>query len=136
MTDADGSDLAKFWREYYLTSGVAIPIGAHVNFRPSVLVRYVPSAPIMGEVDACFLFYERLWLGAGYRGGKRVSIDGADNILIGIVQFQITNFLSAGYAYDFYLNRDGAYNSGTHEIMIGWDISGRGKDKISSPRFF
>jgi type IX secretion system PorP/SprF family membrane protein len=136
LTDSDGADLARFWREYYATTGVVIPMGANVNFRPSLLVRYVPSAPVMGEVDASFIFFNRLWVGAGYRGGKRISIDGTDNILIGLVQFQITNFLSAGYAYDFYLNRNGAFNSGTHEFMIGWDISGRGKDKISSPRFF
>lgn len=136
LTDTDGADLARFWREYYATGGVVLPIGANVNFRPSAMVRFVPSAPVMGEIDAAFIFHERLFVGAGYRGGKRIDLAGADNVVKGFVQFQITNYLNAGYAYDFYANRNGAYNSGTHEFMIGWDLTGRGKDKVSSPRFF
>jgi type IX secretion system PorP/SprF family membrane protein len=136
LTDAAGADLAKFWRQYYATGGVVLPIGANVNFRPSALVRFVPSAPVTSEVDAAFIFRERLFLGAGYRFGKRIDFSGMDNVLIGTVEFEITSFLRAGYAYDFYLNQDGTYNSGTHELMIGWDLTGRGKDKVSSPRFF
>ncbi len=136
LTDADGADLAKFWRQYYATGGVVLPIGANVDFRPSALVRFVPAAPVMSEANATFIFRERLFLGAGYRFGKRIDMSGVDNVLIGTVAFEITSFLRAGYAYDFYLNQNGMYNSGTHEIMIGWDLTGRGKDKISSPRFF
>lgn len=136
LTDSEGADLARFWREYYATGGVVLPVTDNVNFRPSAIVRYVPSAPVLAEVDAAFIFRERLFVGAGYRGGKRIDFSGADNVIIGMVEFEITSFLRAGYSYDFYLNRTGAYNSGTHEFMIGWDLTGRGKDKISSPRFF
>jgi type IX secretion system PorP/SprF family membrane protein len=136
MTDANGANLARFWREYYATGGVVIPIGANVNFRPSALVRFLPSAPVMTEIDAAFIFNERLFIGAGYRGGKRIDFQGVDNVIVGMIEFEITSFLRAGYSYDFYANRDGAYNSGTHELMIGWDLTGRGKDKVSSPRFF
>lgn len=136
FTEADGADFAKFYRQYYLTSGVVLPISDRVDFRPSILLKYVQAAPLAGEVDASFIFFQRLFLGVGYRTSKRVDVAGTDNVAIGIVQFQITNYLSAGYAYDYYLNRNGTYNSGTHEFMIGWDITGRGKPKISSPRFF
>ena len=60
---------------------------------------------------------------------------GTDNMLVGIVEVGITNFLRFGYSYDYYLNRTGNYNSGTHEFMLGFDISGI-KTKMSSPRFF
>jgi type IX secretion system PorP/SprF family membrane protein len=136
FTEADGADFSKFYRQYYLTSGVVVPISENVDFRPSILLKYVQAAPLAGEVDASFIFYERLFLGAGFRTAKRVDIAGTDNVAVGIVQFQITNFLSAGYSYDYYINRNGTYNSGTHEFMLGWDISGRSKPRISSPRFF
>ncbi|HTF03403.1 MAG TPA: PorP/SprF family type IX secretion system membrane protein, partial [Bacteroidia bacterium] len=135
-TNVEGANLAQFYRQYYLTSGVVIPVSDNVDFRPSILMKYVHAAPVVGELDAAFIFKERLFLGAGFRTGKRIDMKGTDNMLIGLIEFEITNFLRAGYAYDFYLNRNGAYNSGTHEIMIGWDISGNGKTKVSSPRFF
>ncbi|MDF2455796.1 MAG: hypothetical protein K0R51_1789 [Cytophagaceae bacterium] len=136
LTDAPGANRAKFHRQLYLTSGVVIPVSAAVDFRPSVLVKYVGAAPAVAEIDGSFIFYEKLFLGAGFRSAKRINMAGMDNMLIGIVQFQFTEYLSAGYAYDYYLNRNGTYNSiGTHEIMLGFDIS-RNKTRMSSPRFF
>jgi type IX secretion system PorP/SprF family membrane protein len=136
LTDAPGADLAKFYRQYYLTAGIVVPLSKNLDLRPSVLLKYVQAAPLLGEVDATFIIHKRLYLGAGYRVDKRVDIGGTDNMLIGIIQFEITNFLRVGYSYDYYLNRNGGYNNGgTHEIMLGWDISCN-KTKMSSPRFF
>ncbi|MDZ4756845.1 MAG: type IX secretion system membrane protein PorP/SprF [Bacteroidota bacterium] len=135
LTDASGADKAKFYRQYYLTTGVVLPLTKSVDFRPSILMKYVQSAPVVGEIDASFIFFEKLFLGAGYRVGKRINMTGTDNMLIGILQFQMSNAFSFGYSYDYYLNRNGQYNSGTHEFMIGWDLS-RTKTKMTSPRFF
>jgi type IX secretion system PorP/SprF family membrane protein len=135
MTSTSSADQAKFFRQYYLTSGVVIPINKVVDFRPSVLLKYVGAAPLVVDVNGSFIFFQRLFVGVGYRVGKKVNISGADNMVIGILQLSITDYLSVGYAYDYYLNRTGAYNSGTHEIMLGWDIS-HTKTKMSNPRFF
>lgn len=135
LTNASGADLAKFSRQYYLTSGVVIPVTRKIDFRPSILVKYIKAAPAVGEINGSFIFFQKLYLGAGFRTSKRIDIAGTDNMLIGIVQFQIAPSLGFGYAYDYYLNRTGKYNSGTHEFMLGWDISGI-KTKMSAPRFF
>ncbi len=136
FTEAAGAGNAKFYRQYFLTSGVVIPVSKSVDFRPSLLFKYVESAPIVGEIDASFIFFKKLFIGAGYRADKRVNLAGMDNMLIGIIEFDITPALRLGYSYDYYLNRTGSYNrAGTHEIMIGWDISCN-KTKMSSPRFF
>lgn len=134
-THSAGADLAKFYRQYYLTSGVVIPVNETINFRPSLLVKYVNAAPAIAEIDGTFIFYQRLFVGAGYRAGKRINMPGVDNMLIALAEFEITRSLRIGYSYDYYLNQTGAYNSGTHEFMAGWDIS-RNKTKLSSPRFF
>ncbi len=136
LTNAVGADQAKFYRQYYFTTGVVLPITKSVDFKPSLLVKYVKAAPAVGEIDAAFIFYQKVLLGAGYRVGKRINMPGTDNMLIGIVQFQISQYFRVGYSYDYFLNRNGAYNSGgTHEIMLGWDVSCI-KTKMSSPRFF
>jgi hypothetical protein len=87
------------------------------------------------ELDGAFIFYNKLFVGAGYRTSKRIDIPGTDNMLIGIIEYEILDHLRLGYSYDQFLNRTGDYNSGTHEIMLGWDI-GITKTKLASPRFF
>jgi type IX secretion system PorP/SprF family membrane protein len=135
LTNVVGADQAKFFRQYYFTTGVVLPLSKNVDFKPSALIKYVKAAPAVGEVDGAFIFCQKFLIGAGYRTGKRINMTGTDNMLIGIVQFQISKFLRVGYSYDYFLNRNGSYNSGTHEIMLGWDVSGV-KTKMSSPRFF
>lgn len=136
FTNAVDADNAKFYRQFYLTSGVVIPMGKSVDFRPSILLKYVQGAPFVGEIDASFILFKKVFLGVGYRGSKRINMSGMDNILVGIVEYDITRYLRIGYSYDFYLNRNELYNTGgTHEIMLGWDI-GFNKTKLSSPRFF
>ena len=135
INDASGDNQAKFYRQYYLTSGIVLPVNENIDFKPAILVKYVNAAPAIGDIEGTFIFLQRLFVGAGYRVDKRVNIPGTDNMLIGIAEYEVTSYLRIGYSYDFYLNQTGTYNSGTHEFMIGWDIS-RNKTKLSSPRFF
>jgi hypothetical protein len=87
------------------------------------------------EVTASFLVFRNVFIGAGFRTNKRVNMSGTDNMLIGILELDITHYLRLGYSYDYYLNRGGRYNSGTHEVMLGWDI-GKDKSKTKDPRYF
>jgi type IX secretion system PorP/SprF family membrane protein len=135
FTSTDKDDEARFYRQYYLTSGIVLPLGENFDFRPSALFKYVEGGPFVSELNASFIFFQKLFLGAGFRTGKRVNMPGTDNMLIGIVEFYILPSLRIGYSYDYYLDRKGNYNNGTHEFMLGWDISGF-KTKMSSPRFF
>jgi len=135
LATAPDANNAKFSRQYYLTSGVVIPLGTNLDFRPSILLKYVNAAPPVGEIEASFIFFQKLFIGGGYRVNNRINMPGTDNMLVGILEVEITSFLRLGYSYDYYLNRNGMYNSGTHEIMLGFDISGI-KTKMSSPRFF
>ncbi|MES2701454.1 MAG: type IX secretion system membrane protein PorP/SprF [Bacteroidota bacterium] len=135
LTHAPGANRAKFFRQYYLTAGFVVPVTEKIDFRPSVLIKCVNTAPAVADVNGTFIFYQRLYLGAGYRVGKRINMPGTDNILVGLAQFEITRSVRIGYSYDYYLNQTGNYNSGTHEFMLGWDVS-HNRTKLSSPRFF
>jgi hypothetical protein len=70
------------------------------------------------------LMYEKFELGVSYRFDDSVSA---------IVGFQLTPGIRAGYAYDYTLSNLGNYNSGTHEIILLFDIL---NNKLRSPRFF
>ena len=136
LSNSASTDMAKFYRQSYFTTGVVLPLSKQVDLRPSILLKYVQAAPLLGEIDATFIFHKKLYLGVGYRTDKRVNIGGMDNMVIGIIQLEILNSLRIGYAYDYYLSQTGSYNSGgTHEIMLGWDLNCT-KTRMLSPRFF
>lgn len=130
-----GTTESRLMRHYYVTAGYVFKLNETVDFRPSVLVKGVTAAAPVTDLNASFIFYKRFFIGAGYRGSKRVNLDGVDNQLIAIAEFSITPVLRLAYSYDWYLNQSGNYNSGTHEIMLGWDIR-TNKTRMTSPKYF
>jgi len=128
-------NLARFYRQFYFTSGIVFHLNEELDFRPSLLMKYVKSAPLVTEITGSLLIFQKVFVGAGFRTNKRVDMDGTDNMVIAILELKITHFLRLGYSYDYYLNRNGKYNNGTHEIMLGWDI-GKTQSKKLYPRYF
>jgi type IX secretion system PorP/SprF family membrane protein len=86
----------------------------------------VKGAPISFDITANFLIKEKLWLGASYR---------SEDTFAGLISFQFTPHLQAGYSYDFGTSDLANYNSGSHELMITYDFF-RTEVKTKSPRYF
>ena len=116
-----------FTQHYYLNGGMVFEPSVNVAIKPSILVKYLPAAPIEVDLNCNVLLYRRLWLGAGYRTG---------DALIGMVEYNITPQLRAGYAYDFTLTEINNYSNGSHEIMLGYDFGRNVELKKRSPRYF
>jgi type IX secretion system PorP/SprF family membrane protein len=131
-----GSDLSRFYRQYYLTSGIVVPINPAINLRPSILVKLVNANSAVFDLNAVGIYQKKYYFGLGYRFADRINIPGSDNMLVGIFQYEFNRFFRLGYSFDYFLNRNKKYNSaGTHEFMIGWDFNPV-KTKMSNPRFF
>ncbi|MCC6840712.1 MAG: type IX secretion system membrane protein PorP/SprF [Flavobacteriales bacterium] len=111
---------------YFLTGGYVFHLGTYTKFKPTFMVKAVEGAPMSFDLSTNFLLYEKLWLGAMYRHTDAVGA---------LVQYNITNSFSAGYAYDYPLSPLRNYNGGSHEIMIGLDLGTTPKG-IRSPRYF
>ncbi|MFZ1688781.1 MAG: type IX secretion system membrane protein PorP/SprF [Flavobacteriales bacterium] len=126
--EVHGSDVTDgfFTNHFYLNAGKLFHLNANFDLKPSFLVKYELSAPIEADINCNVLYKERFWLGAGYRTGDAI---------VGMVEYQITQRLRAGYAYDLALNKLRAYTSGSHELMIGFDF-GKETIKIKTPRYF
>ncbi len=110
---------------YYLIAGVVFYLSESVKLKPAFLVKAVTGAPIIADLSANALINNKLTLGLGYRW---------DDSLSGIVGFQISDSIFIGYAYDYTTTNLNNYNSGTHEIMLRFELQQLGK--ILSPRFF
>jgi type IX secretion system PorP/SprF family membrane protein len=118
--------ISKEQMHIFFMAGYVFDINRIVKFKPSILTKYVKNAPISLDMTGTFLFYERFWLGAMYRVGDSFG---------GLMQIQATNQLKIGYSYDLPINKLGAFNSGTHEIMVTFDFD-FGRGRVRSPRYF
>jgi type IX secretion system PorP/SprF family membrane protein len=112
-----------------------------LKFKPAFLVNYIAGAPVTINGSANFLINDLFTLGASYRSNNAVS---------GLAGFQISESTFVGYSYDYNTNGLGAYNSGSHEVILKFYLgkggertddddtkNRKGKPKqIDSPRFF
>ena len=89
--------------------------------------KFVKGAPITLDVTANVLYNEKFEFGAAYRIDDSVSA---------LFNINVTPTLRVGYAYDYTLTNFGQFNSGTHEIMLLFDLDLLGKGFDKSPRFF
>jgi type IX secretion system PorP/SprF family membrane protein len=126
---------AHAYRHMYFLAGAVIKVNKSINLRPSALVRYVEGAPIRSEINLAALFVEKFWFGMGLKGGGNFIGSKADNQLTAVVEYNLSEKLRFGYSYDMDLQQLGKYNSGSHEVMLGYNFS-MYKSKMLVPRYF
>ena len=111
---------------YYFIMGYLFNVSPVVKIKPSTQIKFTPGAPLSADITACVILYDKFWVGAQYRIGDAAGLQ---------AQFNITPQLRVGYSYDFSVSGLSRYNSGTHEIMLGYDLIFP-KEKVKSPRYF
>ena len=110
----------------FITSGYVFDLNQDFKFKPSFLVKAVKGAPIEGDINATIWIKQFLGIGAQYRTNADVS---------GLLEVQVNQQIRFGYAYDYSVTKLRNFNSGSHEIMLRYEL-GFEKDKVVSPRFF
>lgn len=114
---------------YYAIGGLVLDLSEKVKFKPTVLSKFTSGAPATYDVTANFLFNEKLWLGASYRFNASDSF-GA------LLDFQVSNDVRIGYAYDLPTGDVRPYTTGTHEIILIYEVGFAKKGPAKSPRYF
>lgn len=116
---------------YFLTGGYVFTLNDHLKLKPAFMTKAVSGAPVSIDFTANVLINNIFEAGVGYRLGDSMS---------GLVNFKVTPTLRVGYAYDYTLSNLGRFNSGSHEIMLLFDLSKSGNKNTNgydkSPRFF
>jgi type IX secretion system PorP/SprF family membrane protein len=111
---------------FYFTMGALLEFSENVAFKPSFLVKEVKGAPTNYDLNAMFLFYERIWLGGSYRSNLKIWNDNLEdnlsnrNAVAAIIEIFATDRLRLGYAYDYNLNVLQDYRTNSHEISVGY----------------
>jgi type IX secretion system PorP/SprF family membrane protein len=113
---------------YYFTGGYVFDVSKSVKFKPAMLLKGTNGAPLSFDLTANFLFNDVFWLGGSYRVNQSAAAIGA------ITDFQVSKQLRIGYAYEYPISELRAYTSGTHEILLMYELFQ--SKRIKSPRFF
>jgi len=117
-------------RHYFLTAGLVFDLGENIKFKPTMLTKATFSsetgAPVELDLSANFLIKERFWLGAMYRIGDSYGF---------IAQWIIDKKLRIGYSYDITTTNLQNFHSGSHEVMISYEMRFM-KEMFASPRYF
>ncbi|MFD2552329.1 type IX secretion system membrane protein PorP/SprF [Bizionia sediminis] len=124
-----GQDYAALERvSYYLTGGYVFTLSQNTKLKPAFLVKATNGAPVSFDLTANFLFYEKFWVGGGYR------VDNQTSAIAGIADFQVSKQFRIGYAYEYPISDLNAYTGGTHEILVMFELFKT--KRIKSPRYF
>lgn len=109
-------------RHIFLLGGYTMDLNEDVQFKPSFVFKSTGNSPASLDLSLNFSLKSKVWVGMNYRFGDAIG---------GVVQYLFTDYLRAGYSYDYTLSNIGSYSSGTHEIMLRYDL----KRKKSAPNF-
>jgi len=113
--------IANNQRHYYLLGGASFDINTDLQIEPSTFVRLTAGAPLSFDLTALFKYKERFWAGPIYRYNDSFGL---------MLGMGIIENLELGYAFDWsYTNTTATYNSGSHEIMLKYQIPSNSKSQ-------
>ncbi len=117
---------ARQQRHYFITAGQVFDISPNLKFKPNILLKWVENGPFQYDINANFLFQNRLWAGVSYRMNDSVDA---------LLQLIVNDQLSFGYSYGYPTSALAAIQTGTHEITLNFRVK-KNKNIVLSPRYF
>jgi len=114
---------------YYAIGGLVFDLSENTKFKPTVIAKYTNGAPASYDLTANFLFSEKFWIGASYRFNDSSNF-GA------LIDYQVSKDFRLGYAYDIPTGDIRPYTTGTHEVILIYELKLKAKGPAKSPRYF
>ena len=109
----------------FVTAGYVFDINDNLKFKPAAMMKAAVNAPLSFDVSTSFLINNKFEVGANYR---------LDDSISGTFLVNAFKDFRIGYGYDYTLSGLTDYNSGSHEVILLWDILTN--NVVVSPRFF
>ncbi len=114
---------------FFINGGYVFQLSSLVKLKPSFMTKMVKGSPIVLDASINALFNDK------FEGGLSYRLNDSASAMFNVRALEI---LRIGYAFDFTLSDLNNFNSGTHEIMLLFDLDTLGLKKgyDKSPRFF
>lgn len=112
---------------YYLYGGYRVILNSDIELRPALLGKYVSSAPFEADIAMDAWYKNSIGMGVSYRTSDAVNF---------MIKWKLENFYF-GYSYDMTVSGLSSYNSGSHEIYLGFQFGKPGiPDRNQNNRYF
>jgi type IX secretion system PorP/SprF family membrane protein len=115
--------------ELMFTGGALFAISDQLKFKPSFLVDYsLQDTKKLKRMDLSgnLILSDLFWFGASWRTTEKV--------IVGILQFQITQQLMLGLSYDYPAGQMNLYSKGSSEFILRYEFGS--KVSAANPRYF
>lgn len=112
---------------FYLYGGYRIMINDDIDLRPALLFKYVAAAPLEADIAMDVWYKNLIGVGVSYRTSDAVNL---------MIKGQFGHFY-IGYSYDITVSGMRTFNSGSHEIFLGFQFGKKGNpDRNQNNRYF
>lgn len=111
---------------YYINAGYKFKLSESIDLNASTLLKQVAGAPFQFDINVQAEFNKRFGIGISYRSSKELAA---------ILSFQINEMFKLAYSYDFSMSKLGTYHTGSHEIMLLFQMPHKEPLLIEPPRF-
>ena len=111
------------------TAGGLIAFSDFLKFKPSVLVNYSlqETKKLMQlDINGNFILGDLLWVGGSWRTTEQV--------VVGILQIQLSQQLMIGFSYDYPVGTMSSYSKGSAEFILRYEFGS--KISAANPRYF
>lgn len=115
----------KLNNHYFVTAGYKFMVNKEIAIIPSTLIKFVSPAPVSFDINTKVRYKDLAFAGLSYRS------DNSFVVLAGVV---ISQMIEVGYSFDYATSTIGKFDSGSHEIMVGFKLKQRGN--VYSPSDF
>lgn len=119
--------------QVYLSGGYIYEANNLLSLKPSFLIKTYTASPIQIDLNLNAWYLNKYGIGFSYRTGD-FNTGGA---VVGIAEYQITQQIRIGYAYDYTLSAVNLYSKQTHEILLRYEFdTSKSSFNIRSPRYY
>lgn len=105
-------------RHYFVTTGYRIDLNDELTLIPSTMVKFLAPAKPSFDFNCKLKYLKKVWAGVSYRNSDGFT---------GLFGIDFKEMMSIAYAYDYVTSDIKAYQSGSHEIVLGFRIKPKGK---------
>jgi len=120
---------SRLYGHHNLIIGNVFDLSGKLSLEPSVLVKYIPAAPIQVDVNATLFYNEFIGLGLQYR---------TNDAAVAFLKVNITESLRVAFAYDYTLSGLQSYSDGAYEVLLsyGFKLAPAKSVKEIHPRYY
>lgn len=99
---------------FYIVGGKIFEVNENIHIKSSSMLMAVKNAPVSLDITGLVGLKDRFWFGGMLRFGNSWGL---------LAQVNATNNILIGYSYDLNFTGLNAFNNGTHEIMLSYNIN-------------